>query len=197
MAVTPYGNVTAPAFTPYNPYSTPSNPYAPNPMAYNQPTNFMPTSQPTLPATATQPTIQQPMAVTPMQQDGNPFVLVPDRSVIKDAQIGRNQTVFFMNQNAPEFYAKSADNLGLCATKYYRFFEFDPEAEAQAAAQAQNQAGAQGLDTSMFMTQDQAEALITEKIEEAKEILMQLIPTAPAPKSNSAKPKAPKENTDA
>lgn len=194
MAWNQYPNVAAPAVNTFNPYATTANPYAPNPLGYSQPTNYLAGIQPTstTPVTA-QNTASQPMSVMPVQQNGNPFVLVPDRGVIKDAQVERNQTVFFMNQNAPEFYAKSADNLGLCNTKYYRFFEFDPEAEAQAAAQAQAQAiQQQAMPQGDYITRDEVESLIADKIESIKAMLA----PAPTPKATGAKAKAPKESDE-
>lgn len=192
MAWNPYSNLNTPAANTFNPYATPANPYVPNPMGYAQP-SYVPTMQPGNSATTSSAAPQSPTTPVSVAPNVNgPFVLIPDRGVIKDAQVERNQTVFFMNQNAPEFYAKSADNLGLCNTKYYRFYEFDPDAEAQAAA-AQAQSANQQLANANYMTRDEVETLIEGKIEDIKAFFSQAGTSA----SKSAKPaKTQKEGAE-
>lgn len=90
----------------------------------------------------TQPQIaaQQQMQQMPAN-NSSPFVMVTSRDIVKDMSVPPNQTVYAMSQNAPEFYVKSADNMGLVTTRYFKFAEFDPAIEAaqmQAQAQAQN-----------------------------------------------------------
>lgn len=41
-----------------------------------------------------------------------------------------NQVAYMMNQNAPEFYVKATDTMGVATLKYFRFHEFSPEQEA-------------------------------------------------------------------
>lgn len=81
-----------------------------------------------------QPT-QQPQAPIQPQQNMQ-FILVPSVEVAQNITADKGQTVYMMNQNKPEIYAKAADGFGLQTTKYFRMYEFDPAAEAQAQAQA-------------------------------------------------------------
>lgn len=161
----------APSYNPYNPYSTPANPYAPNPMQFSQPmSNY------TQPITQTAPIAQQTAVQAPVTAQngpvngGSPFIPVSNASVVKEAQVPANQTAWFMNQNVQEFYVKSADNLGVCQTRYYRFTEFNPEQEAQMAQQAQmmNQQSV----SANYVTKDEVEEIISNKIEEYKNFLM-------------------------
>lgn len=188
MAVTPYG--ATPGYNPYNPYSTPANPYAPNPMQFSQPMNYTAPTMPTAPVAPTTP-VNAPVSVSNNQTNNNsPFIPVSGINVVKDAQVPANQTGWFMNQNVQEFYVKSADNLGVCQTKYYRFTEFDPEQEAQMAAQAQIVAQQQVMKNPNYITRDEVEELISSKIEAYKNFIM------PTQKQAVGKPKKEKEDAE-
>lgn len=45
----------------------------------------------------------------------------------RDVQVQANQTAWLMDMNAPIFYVKKADNMGVCTLKAYRFEEINPE----------------------------------------------------------------------
>ena len=167
----PYG--TTPAYGGYNPYATQSNPYAPNPTAFSQPMNYtQPNVQPTV--TPTMPVQQHVMNTQSVQNTNGPFIVVNGVQGAKDVQVPANQTAWMMDQNAPQFYVKSADNLGICKMDYYRFEKFDPEQEAQMAVQAQMQSQQmnQQLVNANYMTREEVEAVITEKLEAYKNFLM-------------------------
>ncbi len=133
---TPYGNTgigNSGAYG-YQGVAYPGNPYN-----YTQGQNIA-AIQPQI--GAQQPQVQQ-------QNNGSPFIMVPSREAAKDITVSANQTIYAMSQNAPEFYVKSADNMGLVTTRYFKFAEFDPaveaaqlQAQAQAAQNAQNNAPA-------------------------------------------------------
>lgn len=119
-------------------YGLQNAPYSANPYNYTQQPNYAAT-QPQI--GAQQQLIQQQM---PMN-NSSPFIMVSSRENAKDITVSANQTIYAMSQNAPEFYVKSADNMGLVTTRYFKFAEFDPAVEAaqlQAQAQAQNNAPA-------------------------------------------------------
>lgn len=78
-----------------------------------------------------QPTAPQPSPVTPQSTSNIPWIQVPNIETAKNVMISPNQTAYIMNQNAPEFYVKSADSMGVAQMKYYRFTEFSPEEEAK------------------------------------------------------------------
>lgn len=110
--------------------------YPPSPNNFIATPNFAPT-QPQI-------GVQQPQQQV-AQGNGSPFIMVPGREAAKEIAVSANQTIYAMSQNAPEFYVKSADNMGLVTTRYFKFAEFDPAIEAaqmQAQAQAQNNAPA-------------------------------------------------------
>lgn len=66
----------------------------------------------------------------------------------RDVQIQANQTAWLMDMNAPVFYMKQADSMGVCTLKAYRFEEIDP----------QQQNGA----TTAYVTREEFEALKNE-----------------------------------
>lgn len=51
-----------------------------------------------------------------------------------------NQILYFMNNNKPEFYAKSSDNFGTTAFKAFRFEEIDPDTFVYAESDQKNAA---------------------------------------------------------
>lgn len=165
---TPYG--TAPAYG-YNPYATPANPYAPNPTAFSQPMNYtQPNVQPNV--TSAMPVQQPVMNTQPVQNTNGPFIVVNGVQGAKDVQVPANQTAWMMDQNAPQFYVKSADNLGICKMDYYRFEKFDPEQEAQMAMQAQMVSQQQVVTQPIGITREEVEEIVTEKLEAYKSFLM-------------------------
>lgn len=71
--------------------------------------------------------MQSQMAAQQQAQSNNPWIQVPNYEGAKSIMIGPNQTVYMMSQNAPEFYIKMTDAMGVATLKAYRFSEFDPE----------------------------------------------------------------------
>lgn len=178
-----------PNFNSYNPYATPANPYAPNPYAAMA-SGMAPATIPAAPAMTAPSSMQAPVAAQQTQNTNGPFIVVNGVQGAKDVQVPPNQTAWMMDQNAPQFYVKSADNLGICKMDYYRFEKFDPEREAQIAAQ--NQAAQQQLNAqTLYVTRDEVESIIQSKFDMFKGLLQ------PAPKQAiGSKSKANKENND-
>lgn len=76
----------------------------------------------------------------PQQTSNIPWIQVPNIEAARNIMIGPNQTAYMMNQNAPEFYVKTADSMGVATIKFYKFNEFNPEAEMAAQlSQAQSE----------------------------------------------------------
>lgn len=93
---------------------------------YN-PYNSMPNNQtqPIAPQTPSMPISQQP-------NNNMQFVLVPSIDVAQNATAEKGQTIYMLNQNQPEIYAKTADGFGLQTTRYFKLIEFNPNDEKQA-----------------------------------------------------------------
>lgn len=172
--------------TGFNPYATPANPYAPNPAATYMPaTSYVPQNpanvQPASNMTAQNQNAAQMNQAT--QATSGPFIVVNGVQGAKDVQVPPNQTAWMMDQNVQQFYVKSADNLGICKMDYYRFEKFDPDIEAQQKAQEQAMAQQQQFQQNAnFMTRDEVESLINEKVEMFKN----MIQPAPEPKQSVA-----------
>lgn len=79
----------------------------------------------------TPPTASQTTPVNAQPTSNIPWIQVPNIETAKNVMISPNQTAYIMNQNAPEFYVKSADSMGVAQMKFYRFTEFSPEEEAK------------------------------------------------------------------
>lgn len=71
--------------------------------------------------------VQQQSSQYQQPQSNIPWIQVPNYDAAKNLMIGPNQTAYMMAQNAPEFYVKSTDNMGIATMKAYHFEEFDPE----------------------------------------------------------------------
>lgn len=109
-------------YDPYNPGMSYGYPGLYNPSRY-LPNNNMGVSQPVAP-----PPTQVPQNV---QQNSNvPWIQVPNIEAARNVMVNPNQTAYMMNQNAPEFYVKSTDTMGVATLRCFKFFEFDPTEEA-------------------------------------------------------------------
>lgn len=64
------------------------------------------------------------------QQSNVPWIQVPNIEAARNVMVQPNQTAYMMNQNAPEFYVKSTDQMGVATLRSFRFQEFDPAQEA-------------------------------------------------------------------
>lgn len=115
-------------FNPYDPYAGSQYSY----MGGNR-NNFIPSNsyaQNQFMSQQNQPF--QNMQQSPQSQLNNvQFVLIPNIDVAKNATAEKNQTIYMMNQNKPEIYAKAADGFGLQTTRYFKLVEFNPDQEAQ------------------------------------------------------------------
>lgn len=125
---TPYPNAFSNGnFALSGPYGLPNAPYPSAPYNYTPNQNYAPAQA------------QTPVQQQNQQTSSSPFVMVSNRDAVKDIFVSPGQTIWAMSQNAMEFYTKSADNMGLARTRYFKFVEFDPAAEA---AQMQTQQSA-------------------------------------------------------
>lgn len=138
---------------PYNPYATPGNPYAPNPMAYTSP--FVQNQMQAQQSPVTAPT--SPGMAQPNQNTTNgPWVLVNGVQGAREVMVQPNQTIYMMSQNSNEFYVKAADNMGVANMRCFRFNEFDPNAEMQQNVQQPQ------VD---YVTREEVESIIQSKID--------------------------------
>lgn len=71
---------------------------------------------------------QLPPAQT--QQSNVPWIQVPNIEAARNVMVQPNQTAYMMNQNAPEFYVKSTDQMGVATLRCFAFQEFNPTEQA-------------------------------------------------------------------
>lgn len=117
---------------PYNPYDfNANNPYL---SGYRNYGNYNPYNPMANNQTPSIPTQTANMAI-PQQANNMQFVLVPSIDVAQNATAEKGQTIYMMNQNQPEIYAKTADGFGLQTTRYFKLLEFNPNEEKQQAQQ--------------------------------------------------------------
>lgn len=64
------------------------------------------------------------------QQSNVPWIQVPNIEAARNVMVQPNQTAYMMNQNAPEFYVKNTDAMGVATLRCFHFSEFDPTQEA-------------------------------------------------------------------
>ena len=75
--------------------------------------------------------IQPPQLPTQQTQQSNvPWIQVPNIEAARNVMVQPNQTAYMMNQNAPEFYVKNTDAMGVATLRCFHFSEFDPTQEA-------------------------------------------------------------------
>lgn len=115
------------------PYTSPYNPYmgAMNPQPYPNtpgvaPRPFMGNYAPN----NTMPQQQQIPAQPQPQQSNVPWIQVPNIEAARNVMVQPNQTAYMMNQNAPEFYVKSTDQMGVATLRCFAFQEFNPTEQA-------------------------------------------------------------------
>lgn len=80
-----------------------------------------------------QPTAMQPQQIPPQpqpQQSNVPWIQVPNIEAARNVMVQPNQTAYMMNQNAPEFYVKSTDQMGVATLRCFAFQEFNPTEQA-------------------------------------------------------------------
>lgn len=66
---------------------------------------------------------------SPQINNNMQFALVPSMDVAEKATAEKGQTIYMMNQNKPEIYAKAADVFGLQSMRYFKLLEFNPNEE--------------------------------------------------------------------
>lgn len=75
--------------------------------------------------------VQAPQLPTQQTQQSNvPWIQVPNIEAARNVMVQPNQTAYMMNQNAPEFYVKNTDAMGVATLRCFHFSEFDPTQEA-------------------------------------------------------------------
>lgn len=75
--------------------------------------------------------MQAPQLPPPQAQQSNvPWIQVPNIEAARNVMVQPNQTAYMMNQNAPEFYVKNTDAMGVATLRCFHFSEFDPTQEA-------------------------------------------------------------------
>jgi hypothetical protein len=96
------------------------NPYGFNP--YGMATGYPPPSG-----------MPQPQQQVP--QSGPDWIMAPSVKQVEQVSVQPGQKAWVMVQNDAVFALRTADNMGLVTTDYYRFEKFDPEAVAGPAPQ--------------------------------------------------------------
>lgn len=64
------------------------------------------------------------------------FIYVNGINQVREHIVQPNQSLYFMDNNAPVFYIKIADSFGTTQLKSYRFEEINPDSEEKAAENA-------------------------------------------------------------
>lgn len=98
-------------YNPYNGYSMQPNGFQINPMnRYQQGTQMPPQST----------------------QSGPEWIMAPSVKQVEQVSVQPGQKAWIMVQNAPVFALRTADNMGLVTTDYYKFEKFTPGETAEA-----------------------------------------------------------------
>lgn len=99
-------------YNPYNGYSMQPNGFQFNPMnRYQQGAQIPPQAQ----------------------QNGPDWIMAPSIKQVEQVSVQPGQKAWIMVQNAPVFALRTADNMGLVTTDYYRFEKFNPGDSAEPA----------------------------------------------------------------
>lgn len=173
----------------YNPYDYNANSQYMN--GYRSYGNFnMYNSMPNSQALSTQ--LQTAPMNIPQQTNNMQFALIPSREVAENATAEKGQTIYLMNQNAPEIYMKAADNFGLQNIRYFRLVEFNPNEEKQQAQQPN--VNADYIPRSEF---NQFVAAVSAEIENIKNTPVQPVTQQPVNKPTNSSSKKPANKDDA
>lgn len=65
------------------------------------------------------------------QQSNMDWVRVPNVADVNQVSVQAGQTAWIMTQNENVFAVRTADNMGIISTRFFRFAEFDPSAADQ------------------------------------------------------------------
>ena len=98
---------STPGYMMQNPYALPN---IQQPQQFQQP-NFMQNQQ------------QFQSQTAPERRTNADFIYVSNIQQVREHIVQPNQMLYFMNNNEPEFYIKTADNFGTTQLKAYRFSE--------------------------------------------------------------------------
>lgn len=172
--------------TQYSPYDYASqNPYMNSYRNFGNYNPYNPQAQPMAPQTPSMPISQQP-------NNNMQFVLVPSIDVAQNATAEKGQTIYMMNQNKPEIYAKAADGFGLQTTRYFKLIEFNPNEEQQSI---QNNISADYIPRSEF---NQFAAAVSAEIEAIKQNppITQTVQQQATKPNNSKKPPVKDDSND-
>lgn len=66
-------------------------------------------------------------------QGGPDWIMAPSIKQVEQVSVQPGQKAWIMVQNAPVFALRTADNMGLVTTDYYRFEKFNPGDSAEPA----------------------------------------------------------------
>lgn len=88
---------------------------------YMNPYGMQPTMQP---AGISQTNFMQPQQ--PQQQGGPDWIMASSIKQVEQVSVQPGQKAWIMVQNAPIFALRTADNMGLVTTDYYKFEKFIP-----------------------------------------------------------------------
>lgn len=107
---------------PYSPYFSPQTGQL---MAPGIGQNFQPMQMPGAQPNAMQ--VPQNVQQTGMQS-GPDWIMVSDLKQVEQVSVPAGGKAWIMLNNTPVFALRTADNMGLITTDYYRFEKYDPEA---------------------------------------------------------------------
>lgn len=119
-----YGWPSTGAYDPYNPANNMygyGNPYNPNYTSRYTPAPAVPQIFQNIPQNTVQPQTNN---------SNMPWIQVPNIEAARNVMVQPNQTAYMMNQNAPEFYVKNTDAMGVATLRCFKFAEFNPTEEA-------------------------------------------------------------------
>lgn len=114
-------------YNPYTPKITPGG-YIGTPSIPQSPYTGIYGANSGMPQNVGVPATQLPTQQT--QQSNVPWIQVPNIEAARNVMVQPNQTAYMMNQNAPEFYVKNTDAMGVATLRCFHFSEFDPTQEA-------------------------------------------------------------------
>lgn len=110
-----------------------------------------------------QPMMQMQQTQQTPQMNGPDWIRVANMAQVEQVSVEPGQTRWILVQSDPVFATRTADNIGLIQTKYYKFEEIDPAA-MQAATQPQT-----GVTEEAYKALLGRVAAIEKEINEAKE----------------------------
>lgn len=88
------------------------------------------------PPSVVQQGIGQPQQIPP-QQNGPDWIMAPSVKQVEQVSVQPGQKAWIMVQSEPIFALRTADNMGLITTAYYKFEKYDPDTVAIPAVQDQ------------------------------------------------------------